>query len=388
MSGPDVRELKREELSNGTFPAPPQADFRLYMLPEVHRGVHDHARTDVSVEICGVLVGRWERDEGGPYAVVTNYIRCDSATSKFAEVTFTHESWAQINKEMDTRFADLRILGWYHSHPDFGIFLSDRDVFIHQNFFSGAGQVAYVVDPVRDLEGVFVWRDGKPEPIEHYWIGNRIRTVDASRRSPAAGSPPVAHDLRTGPGSVAAEDSNNLGLATTLLAWVAVFLLGYLLASTRSRWEQEMIVEGAVAHYGINKLMKVGFEERLNDVGRIVGAIREEVRKLPAPGEKLSKEQTADADKRREVISDNLLLCERALEEIGKAYGLSEEEQLALARLAAEKQAALRRPESRKAEKQAEDKSKAQADKAAKAPAEKAGSEAGARSSEKRASSP
>ena len=387
MSGPDVRELKREELSKGTFPAPQQVDFRLSMTPEVHRGIQEHARADVSVEICGVLVGRWERDEGGPYAVVTNYIRCDNATSKFAEVTFTHESWAQINKEMDTRFSDLRILGWYHSHPDFGIFLSDRDVFIHQNFFSGAGQVAYVVDPVRDLEGVFVWRDGKPEPIEHYWIGNRIRTVDASRRSPAtAGSQPDGNDLRAVRSAGPQEDSAGLGLATTLLAWVAVFLLGYLLASTRSRWEREMVVEGAVAHYGINKLMKVGLEENVNGVRRVVSAIRDEVQKLPAPGEKLSEEQTAAAAKRRKVISDNLLLCERALEEIENEYGLSEDEQLALARLVAEKQAALRRPEARTAEKGAEDKSKVQ--KAEKAPKGAAESGAGTESSEERADSP
>ena len=53
---------------------------------------------------CWSAIGM--RDENGPYAVVTDYIRCDNASSKFAEVTFTHESWAQINKEMDSRFAE------------------------------------------------------------------------------------------------------------------------------------------------------------------------------------------------------------------------------------------------------------------------------------------
>ena len=52
-------------------------------------------------------------------------------------------------------FANARIVGWYHTHPDFGIFLSDYDVFIHQHFFSGPGQIALVIDPVRKLEGVF-----------------------------------------------------------------------------------------------------------------------------------------------------------------------------------------------------------------------------------------
>ncbi len=182
MSLVDIGELKKETMPEGSFPVHPKADFRFYMTEAVHKRIQDHAKADVSVEICGVLVGRWEKDPHGPYAKVSECIRCDQATSKFAEVTFTHESWWQINKEMDSKYADLRIIGWYHSHPDFGIFLSDRDVFIHENFFSGPGQVAYVVDPVRDLEGVFVWQAGKPVPAAHYWIGNRVRTVEATVR--------------------------------------------------------------------------------------------------------------------------------------------------------------------------------------------------------------
>src|SRR5690606_7016679 len=123
-----------------------------------------------TVEICGILVGEWRQDEDGPFATVENYIRCDNATSKFAEVTFTHESWAKINEEMDSRFDGKRIVGWYHSHPDFGIFLSGRDCFIHEHFFGSPGQVAFVVDPVRELEGVFAWRNGKPTPMRHYWV--------------------------------------------------------------------------------------------------------------------------------------------------------------------------------------------------------------------------
>src|SRR5262245_21562172 len=184
---PDVKELAGEKLRGGQFPADSRADFRLYISPEVRRGIEQHAKDDVTVEICGVLVGGWEADENGPYARVTDFIRCENASSKFAEVTFTHESWAQINKEMDSRFADARIVGWYHSHPDFGIFLSDRDCFIQQHFFSDPGQVAYVIDPVRDLEGVFAWRDGKPTLLPHFWIGDRILTGQASERSASSG---------------------------------------------------------------------------------------------------------------------------------------------------------------------------------------------------------
>ena len=101
-------------------------------------------------------------------------IRGEGAQTRFAEVTFTHETWAKINSEMDNKFSKLSIVGWYHTHPDFGIFLSDRDRFIHEHFFTGPGQIAHVIDPIRKTEGVFIWRDAKPSPCEHYWVGDRI----------------------------------------------------------------------------------------------------------------------------------------------------------------------------------------------------------------------
>src|SRR4029077_17283837 len=106
MSGVDVQDLAKETLSADRFPVSPRADFRLLLAPAVHRGTWEHAKQDPTVEICGVLVGRCAQDENCPFAVVDNFIRCDGAASKFAEVTFTHESWAQINREMDTQFAD------------------------------------------------------------------------------------------------------------------------------------------------------------------------------------------------------------------------------------------------------------------------------------------
>ena len=109
-----------------------------------------------------MLVGSWHRDEAGPFVKVIESIRGEGAETRFAEVTFTHQTWAKINAEMDTKFTELSIVGWYHTHPDFGIFLSDRDRFIHEHFFSGPGQIAHVIDPIRKIEGVFVWRNGKP----------------------------------------------------------------------------------------------------------------------------------------------------------------------------------------------------------------------------------
>jgi proteasome lid subunit RPN8/RPN11 len=82
-----------------------------------------------------------------------------------AHVTFTQDTWEHIYKVKDKEYPDHRIVGWYHSHPGFGVFLSDHDTFIHNNFFSSPGQVAWVFDPHSDEEGCFGWVGGRLERL-------------------------------------------------------------------------------------------------------------------------------------------------------------------------------------------------------------------------------
>jgi hypothetical protein len=47
------------------------------------------------------------------------------------------------------------LVGWYHSHPNFGVFLSDHDQFIQKNFFKENGKITIVIDPIRGKKGWF-----------------------------------------------------------------------------------------------------------------------------------------------------------------------------------------------------------------------------------------
>jgi len=340
MGDLDVRALAGESLPEDSFPVSPQTDFRLYLAPEVHSGISQHARSDTSIEICGVLVGHWRRDTNGPYATVEDHIFCESATSKFAEVTFTHESWAQINREMDTRFQQKRIVGWYHSHPDFGIFLSDRDCFIHEHFFSGAGQVAYVVDPVRDLEGMFAWKDGKPTVMPHYWIGSTIRTMQASTSSAESGGEKrtAAEGASSGAGTTGRlfAESRGFSLATLLLSLFVLFLLGYQLAGCQSSWERRAIIDGVVSNYTNFKLVKIGLRDELAAVRKYLSATAKELGEVSPPGEAPSAEQQEELANRRKAIVASLLTIQHRLLEISDRYGFSDEEHRAMAQVQAQ----------------------------------------------------
>ena len=49
------------------------------------------------------------------------------------------------------------MVGWYHTHPGWGVFLSGMDQFICENFFGKTLDVALVVDPCRGDRGMFQW---------------------------------------------------------------------------------------------------------------------------------------------------------------------------------------------------------------------------------------
>ena len=345
MTKLDVTQLTKESLSTGSFPASMAADFRLFFEPEVHDGILSHASEDTSFEICGILVGRWESDSNGPYAVVSNRIRCDNASSKLAEVTFTHESWAQINQEMDTKYSDLRIIGWYHSHPDFGIFLSDRDIFIQENFFSGVGQVAFVVDPVRKTEGVFEWRDGKPELMSQYWVGDSLVPKAAAGTESAVAARP-ARETRASDAPVVASGTSqqysagqesSLGVMTTVLGWCCLFLLGYLLASQRSSWEQTMLQEGTVAHYGIWNLLKPGWEAELQEAKSNLDSITSELKTLSDEHVSLTDGDKKELRGKWLSIRKKVDASQKRLAYVKAKYGLSDEEKQLVATIMTQK---------------------------------------------------
>jgi proteasome lid subunit RPN8/RPN11 len=307
----DVHMLARRDLPHEAFPGGRNEGFRVYFSPEVHPALWKHATDDTSVEICGVLVGSWHRDEVGPFAKIVESIRGEGAETRFAEVTFTHQTWAKINGEMDTKYAHLSIVGWYHTHPDFGIFLSDRDRFIHEHFFSGPGQVAHVIDPIRRIEGVFVWRDGKPTLSEHFWVGDRILTSTAGASDPTA-EPAAGARPRVGRDGAAAMNAPAQGQgrestagtggvfppAARLVIYAGVFLLGYLLANILSAWEHQRFVESELASNGFVAVLRLGLADELD---RLRGDLAAIARPLDTAGSKSDKADVALAEARAEL---------------------------------------------------------------------------------------
>jgi len=129
------------------------------------RATQAHALSSLHREVAGVLIGRRpEKQPDGRYLVhIFDTIVAKHTVMQGASVTYTPESWRYLNDTLAERYPDETavMVGWYHTHPGFGIFLSGMDLFIHQNFFTQIWHVAMVLDPRARTSGFFCWDRAK-----------------------------------------------------------------------------------------------------------------------------------------------------------------------------------------------------------------------------------
>lgn len=158
------------------FPGPrgARAALRVAVDREAHAELVAHAKESLHAEVCGVLVGEDAEDDEGPFVHVQAVIRGAQASGGSTHVTFTHETWEAIHKAMEHDHPQQRMVGWYHTHPGFGVEFSEMDLFIQKNFFSSVTQIALVTDPVSGAVAIIKnSAGGTVDYLPRYWVDGR-----------------------------------------------------------------------------------------------------------------------------------------------------------------------------------------------------------------------
>lgn len=135
----------------------PPGEPEVYLRVRVVEAILQQARTAGSAETGGLLAGSVCLDAHGVYLRVESAVAAQQARQGRISLTFTHESWAGMHEALERDCPGQDVLGWYHTHPALGVFLSGQDLFIQRSFFGGPHQVALVVDPTINTWGVFRW---------------------------------------------------------------------------------------------------------------------------------------------------------------------------------------------------------------------------------------
>ncbi|KAA0227006.1 hypothetical protein EDS67_18285 [candidate division KSB1 bacterium] len=136
--------------------------------------VKEHAQRDLSHECFGLLLGNaysdpirkvlWIEVQEAVAAVDTNasIVAVEVSTKEFRRLN------DEVDKIWDETKGETRKIGWYHSHPNFGIFMSGTDQANQKQFYSQEWQIALVVDPVREEIGFF--RGAESEACQYILI--------------------------------------------------------------------------------------------------------------------------------------------------------------------------------------------------------------------------
>ena len=132
-------------------------DYPILVHEAVLEEILEYSEQDTDRELGGFLTGNVQGGERR-HVEVKHFLPAVDAHSKAASLTFTHETWAAMTREVGESHPDDAIVGWQHTHPGFGVFLSGYDLFIHRHFFNEPWQIAMVVDPREREFGFFQWR--------------------------------------------------------------------------------------------------------------------------------------------------------------------------------------------------------------------------------------
>jgi proteasome lid subunit RPN8/RPN11 len=165
------------------------AAARCFLHADAGGALLRHAMSATSREVGGILVGTVHR-ERGEFVLATGAIPARYSQESPASLTFTHASWQYMLAEQERRFPETVVVGWYHTHPGYGLFLSGQDLYIHRSFFTLAHQAAIVVDPIAGALAVFHLAGGRT--IKESGVPLYGSRDDLPRLAPAGAAAPNA----------------------------------------------------------------------------------------------------------------------------------------------------------------------------------------------------
>lgn len=163
------KRLMREwqpSFKDGTTPI-----VSVFVTSEAFTEIMTHSRIDLENEVGGGLVGTWHVDARSEeqFVLIEGVLPARFTRQGSAFLTFTQDTLVAMNDELGERFQEKQLVGWYHTHPRMGVFLSHYDMWLHDHFFPEPWQVALVVEPHTAVGGFFIrQKDGRLDSQRYF----------------------------------------------------------------------------------------------------------------------------------------------------------------------------------------------------------------------------
>ena len=123
--------------------------------------IRKHAKENPDSEVIGLLTGRMQDNVLIVEEAVTGEI-----ISEKTRASLTPKTMAKIADQILSGKTKGNVVGWYHSHPGFGVFMSEIDVQTQMKLHQFSPYiVALVFDPIKDEMGLFTMNMQTSSPV-------------------------------------------------------------------------------------------------------------------------------------------------------------------------------------------------------------------------------
>ncbi|CAD5913319.1 Mov34/MPN/PAD-1 family protein [Planktothrix agardhii] len=130
---------------------------KVYIKQGALETLEDHLASNLRVEQGGILFGNAYQDPTyGIYVEINVAIPAPATVGSGVHLEFTSDSWQDIISYARSQHPQENIVGWYHSHPNLGVFMSGTDMNTQRAFFYHPWCLSIVRDPVRNSTGYFL----------------------------------------------------------------------------------------------------------------------------------------------------------------------------------------------------------------------------------------
>jgi len=146
--------------------------FELYVSKQAAEKMVNHAKRygRIKQEALGFMLGDVCTSGRKRFEMVRDIVTGPLLTSA-DRVRFDKESYAELFAELDASGFDYVIVGWYHSHPGYGCFMSKTDLSTQISAFRESFHSAIVVDPINKEIDAFKLKGKKCVSVDFsvYW---------------------------------------------------------------------------------------------------------------------------------------------------------------------------------------------------------------------------
>ncbi len=148
--------LEEESCCVGAPPDPGSKAPLVWIERKLLRRLTSPGPSIETTDRAGLLIG--ETLEGGTLRLIGS-VELFSGQFPDNSLSALENAVASLLGEAARLWPGKSVLGWFHTHPGFGVFVSSEDMVVHQNLSAYGCQIALIIDPIKN-QASFFFMDG------------------------------------------------------------------------------------------------------------------------------------------------------------------------------------------------------------------------------------